>query len=104
MCMEFTNLNRAYPKDYFPLPRIDQMVDAVAGHEVLSFLDAFSSYNQIQLTEEDQVHTSFVTEYDTYCYKVMPFGLKNAGATYQRMVTKVFNCWGRRWKYMSTIW
>ena len=90
MCVDFTDLNRACPKDCFPLPRIDQMVDSVAGHELLSFLDAFSGYHQISLAPEDRVHTSFLTEYGTYCYQVMPFGLKNAGATYQRMVTEVF--------------
>ena len=90
MCVDFTNVNKACPKDCFPLPRIDQMVDAVAGHKILSFLDTFSGYNQIQLAKEDIVHTSFITEYGTYCYKVIPFELKNAGATYQRMVTTIF--------------
>lgn len=88
--MNFTNPNSACSKDYFPLPRIDQMVDVVAGHKVLSFLDTFSEYNQIKLTEEDHVHTLFVTEYGTYCYKVMYFGLKNAGTTYQCMVMTMF--------------
>lgn len=90
MCIDFTNINRACPKDYFPLPRIDQMVDSVAGHELLSFLDAFFGYNQIILAEEDRVHTSFIIEYGTHRYWVMPFGLKNAEATYQRMVIEVF--------------
>ncbi|XP_075096235.1 uncharacterized protein LOC142174352 [Nicotiana tabacum] len=74
----------------FPLPHIDQLIDATAGHELLSFLDAYSGYNQIMMAEEDQEKTTFITHQGTYCYKVMPFGLKNAGATYQRLVTKMF--------------
>ncbi|CAL9004514.1 unnamed protein product, partial [Prunus brigantina] len=81
MCVDYTNLNRACPKDSFPLPRIDQLVDATAGHALLSFMDAYSRYNQIFMHPEDQAHTSFITDRGLYCYKVMPFGLKNAGAT-----------------------
>ncbi|KAL5563407.1 hypothetical protein UlMin_033154 [Ulmus minor] len=90
VCVDFTDLNRAYPKDSFPLPRIDQLVDATAGHELLSFMDAYSGYNQIRMHEGDQEHTAFLTNQGLYCYKVMPFGLKNAGATYQRLVNKMF--------------
>ncbi|KAI5348612.1 hypothetical protein L3X38_001499 [Prunus dulcis] len=90
MCVDYTNLNRAYPKDSFPLPRIDQLVDATAGHALLSFMDAYSGYNQIFMHPEDQAHTSFITDRDLYCYKVMPFGLKNVGATYQRLVNHLF--------------
>ena len=82
MCVDFTNLNRTYPKDSFPLPRIDQLVDSTAGHELLTFMDAFSGYNQIRMNEENQEKTAFVTSQGLYCYKVMPFGLKNVGATY----------------------
>ena len=67
------------------------MVDATTGHELLSFMDAFSGYNQILMHPEDQEKTSFVTERSIFCYKVMPFGLKNAGATYQRLVNKMFS-------------
>ncbi|CAL2248236.1 unnamed protein product [Prunus armeniaca] len=81
MCVDYTNLNRACPKDSFPLPRIDQLVDATAGQALLSFMDAYSGYNQIFMHPEDQAHTSFITDRGLYCYKVMPFGLKNAGAT-----------------------
>ena len=91
MCVDFTDLNRAYPKDCFPLPRIDQLVDSTIGHELLTFMDAFSSYNQICMNEEDQEKTAFVTSQGLYCYKVMPFGLKNAGATYQRLVNQMFS-------------
>ena len=90
MCVDFTNLNRACPKDSFPLPRIDQLVDSTAGHKLLTFMDAFSGYSQIQMAEEDQEKTAFVTSQGLYCYKVMPFGLKNAGATYQRLVNQMF--------------
>ncbi|XP_059625366.1 uncharacterized protein LOC132268551 [Cornus florida] len=76
--------------DNFPLPKIDQMVDATTGYECLTFLDAYSGYNQIPMDPADEEKTSFVTERGTYCYKVMPFGLKNAGATYQRLISKIF--------------
>ena len=85
-CVDFSDLNKACPKDSFPLPRIDQLVDATAGHELLSFMDAYSGYNQIPMLDRDEEHTSFITDRGLYCYKVMPFGLKNAGATYQRLV------------------
>ena len=90
MCVDYTDLNKACPKDCFPLPRIDQLVDSTSGHEMLTFMDAFSGYNQIKMDPADEVHTSFIIAFGTYCYKVMPFGLKNAGATFQRMVTEVF--------------
>ncbi|KAL5800164.1 hypothetical protein ACOSQ4_033048 [Xanthoceras sorbifolium] len=89
-CIDFTDLNKACSKDSFPLPHIDMMVDATAGHELLSFMDAFSNYNQILMHPDDQEKTSFITERSIFCYKVMPFGLKNAGATYQRLVNKMF--------------
>ena len=82
MCVDFTDLNQDCPKDSFPLPRIDQLVDLTAGHKLLTFMDAFSGYNQILMTEEDQEKTAFVTSQGLYCYRVMSFGLKNAGATY----------------------
>jgi len=86
MCVDFIDLNRACPKDSFPLPKIDQLVDSMAGHELLTFMDAFSGYNQIRMKKEDQEKTAFFTSQGLYCYRVMPFGLKNAGATYQRLV------------------
>ena len=88
--MDFTNLNQACPKDPFPLPKIDQLVDATAGHDRMSFLNAFQGYHQIALSLEDCEKTAFITPLGIYCYKVMSFGLKNAGATYQRMVTRMF--------------
>ena len=91
MCVDFTDLNNACTKDSFPLPRIDQLVDSTAGHELLTFMDAFSGYNQILMKKEDQEKTAFVTSHDLYCYNVMPFGLKNASAMYQRLENQMFN-------------
>ncbi|XP_012836530.1 PREDICTED: uncharacterized protein LOC105957147 [Erythranthe guttata] len=90
MCIDFRDLNAACPKDHYPLPRIDQLVDATAGCELLSMMDASQGYHQVRLDVIDQPKVSFITSGGTYCYQVMPFGLKNAGATYQRLVDKVF--------------
>ena len=90
VCVDYTDLNDACPKDSFPLTRIDQIVYASAGHGMLSFLDAFSGYHQIPMHPPDVEKTLFITPHGLYCYNVMPFGLKNAGATYQRLVTKMF--------------
>ena len=90
LCINFTDVNKACSKDSFPLPRIDLIVDAFVGHELLNFMDAFSGYNHISMDPNNQEKTSFVTAQGTYCYLVMPFGLKNAGATYQRLVNRMF--------------
>jgi hypothetical protein len=90
MCVDFTDLNKACPKDSFPLPRMDVLIDSTSGHELLSFMDAFSGYNQIHMSELDKEKTSFITDRGLYCYNMMPFGLKNAGATYQRLVNRMF--------------
>ena len=90
MCINFIDLNYACPKDCFPLPRIDTLIDATAGHEMLSFMDGFSGYNQIKMHKEDIPKVSFITDFGIFCYLVMAFGLKNAGATYQRLVNKIF--------------
>ena len=90
LCIDFTYINRACPKDSFPLPWIDLIVDATASHELLSFMDDFSCYNQIIMDPNNQEKTSFITGKGTYCYQVMPFELKNVGATYQRLVNKMF--------------
>ena len=91
MCVNFTDPNKACPKDSFPLPKINQLVNSTTGHKLLSFMDAFSRYNRILVVEDDQEKTLFVTSQGLYCYKVMPFGLKNAGATYQRLVNRMFS-------------
>jgi hypothetical protein len=90
MCVDYTCLNKACPKVPYPLPRIDQIVDSTAGCETLSFLYAYSGYHQIRMKESDQLATSFITPFGMYCYVTMPFGLKNAGATYQRCMNHVF--------------
>ena len=90
MCVDFTDLNKACPKDSYPLPRIDQLMDSIVGHQLLSFMDAFLGYNRILMDEADQEKTSFITSQGLFCYKVMPFGLKNAGASYQRLVNHMF--------------
>ena len=87
MCVDFTNLNKACPKDHFPIPRIDRLVDATVGHPRMSFLDAFQGYQQIPLALDNQEKTVFVTPIGNYYYKVMPFGLKNVRSNYQRMMT-----------------
>jgi len=90
MCVDFTDLNKACPKDSYPLPKIDHMVDATAGHTLLSFMDVFFGYPQICLCPEDQEKTAFIMDHSLHYYKMMPFGLTNAGATYQRLVNKLF--------------
>ena len=87
--MDFTDLNKACPKDSYPFPSIDALVDSASGCKMLSFLDAFSGYNQIKMHPRDECKTAFMTETCSYCYKVIPFGLKNAGATYQRLMDRV---------------
>ena len=81
--MDFIDLNKAGPKDSYPFLCIDQLVDSITGHQLLSFMDMFSGYNQIKMYEVDQEITSFITSQGLFCYKVMPFGLKYARATYQ---------------------
>jgi hypothetical protein len=90
MCVDYTSSKKACPKVPFPLPRIDQIVDSTAGCETLLFLDAYSGYHQIKMKESDQLTTSFITPFGMYCYVTMPFGLRNAGATYQRCIQHVF--------------
>ena len=90
VCVDFTNLNKACPKDPFPMPWIYQLVDATVGPPQMSFLDAFQGYHKIPLALGDQEKTTFVTASGNYHYKGMPFGLKNAGSTYQRLMTRMF--------------
>src|ERR1044072_4792850 len=91
MCVDYRDLNKASPKDDSPLPHIDMLVDNTAQHKVFSFMDGFSDYNQIKMAPEDMEKTTFVTQWGTFCYKVMPFGLKNIGATYQRAMVALFH-------------
>ena len=87
MCVDFRDLNKVSPKDDFPLPYIDVLVDNTVGHALLSFMDGFLGYNQIKMAQENMEKTSFITPWGTYCYKVMLFGLKNVGVTYQHAAT-----------------
>ena len=88
--MDFTDLNKAWPKDSYPLPKINKLVDATADHALLSFIDAFSRYHQTPLCPKDQDKTTFITDCDLHYYRMVPFDLKNAGATYQCLVNKLF--------------
>ncbi|XP_013624816.1 PREDICTED: RNA-directed DNA polymerase homolog [Brassica oleracea var. oleracea] len=90
ICVDFTDLNKACPKDSYPLPHIDRFVESTVGNKLLTFMDSFSGYNKILMHPDDREKTAFITDRGTYCYKVMPFGLKNAGATYQRLVNRMF--------------
>ena len=91
MCVNFTDLNITCPKDCYPLiPRIDQLVHSTSGDALLSFMDVFSEYHQIHLLESDRNKATFFTDAGVYGYKSMPFGLKNAGATYHKLVYKIF--------------
>ena len=90
MCVHFMALNKTYPKDSYPLSSINNLIDVALGYTILCFCDAFSGYSQILMWEEDRIKMTFIMDEGVFCYKVMPFGLKNAGATYQRMMNKVF--------------
>ena len=89
MCVDYTDLNRACPKDAYILPNIDKIIGISSGYKLLSFMIAYYGYNQIPMAEEDKKKITFMTESGNYYYNVMPFGLQNAGATYQRMMNKV---------------
>ena len=91
VCVDFKYLNKVSLKDDFPLPHIDLLVDNIVSHLMLSFMDGFSRYNHILMAPEDRENTAFITKWGTYCYKLMPFGLKNVGATYQRAATTLFH-------------
>ena len=86
LCVDFKDLNKACPKDPFPLPRIDQISDATAGQDALCSPAAYARYHQIKMKESDQAATAFITPYGPFCFNTMPFGLENAGATYQCMI------------------
>jgi hypothetical protein len=90
MCIDYTSLNKACPKDPYPLPRIDHIVDSTSGCDLLFFLDAYSGFHQIQMAREDRKHTAFVTVDGLYCYVVMPYGLRNALPTFVRAMSKTF--------------
>ena len=91
MCyVDFRNLNRVYPKDEFPLPNMDLLTDSVSGNAMFSFMDGFSGNNQIRIAPRDAEKIAFKTPIGNFYYIVMSFRLKNAGATYQRIMTAIF--------------
>ncbi|KAM1807629.1 hypothetical protein ACFX11_030609 [Malus domestica] len=90
MCVDYTNLNEGCPKDSFSLPLIDRLINSTTTCELLSFMDAYSKYNQILMYHQDQEHTTFTIDRELYCNKVMLFGLKNASATYQGLINSMF--------------
>jgi hypothetical protein len=90
MCIDYTSLNKACPKDSYPLPRIDQIMDSTFGCDLLSFLDSYSGFHQIHMSRQDRKHTAFVTMDGLYCYVVMPYGLKNALPTFVQAMSKTF--------------
>ncbi|GKE39166.1 reverse transcriptase domain-containing protein [Tanacetum coccineum] len=91
MCVDFTDINKACPKDCYPLPEIDWKVESLLGFRLKCFLDAYKGYHHIQMVKEDEDKTDFFAGKGVFCYRKMPFGLKNARATYQRLVDKVFH-------------
>ena len=90
-CVDFKNLNKAYPKDEFPLPNMDLLIDSAVGRAMFLFMDGFSKYNQIRMAPKDAEKTAFRTPMGNFYYTVMPFGLKNASAAYQRAMTAIFH-------------
>ncbi|GJT14011.1 reverse transcriptase domain-containing protein [Tanacetum coccineum] len=90
MCVDFKDLNNACPKDCYPLPEIDWKVESLCGYSFKCFLDAYKGYHQIKMAKEDEEKTAFITSQGIFCYSKMPFGLKNVGSTYQRLVDKAF--------------
>jgi len=105
MCIDFTILNKACPKDEYPLPCIDTLVDAAACSEMLSMLDCFSGYHQIFMNKADKKKTSFTTPFGTYCYVRTPEGLRNARCTFNRMIKTVLGSnWEETSLHMSTTW
>ena len=90
-CVDFRNLNKACPKDKFPLPNMDLLIDSAVRSAMFSFMDGFSGYNQIRMAPKDAEKTAFRTPMGNFYYIVMPLGLKNTSATYQRAMTAIFH-------------
>ena len=91
VCVDYRDVNQACPKDNYPTPFIDQIIDECAGCEIFSFMDGFSGYNQINIRPQDQSKTAFICPWGTFAYRKLPFGLKNAGATFQREMNYAFH-------------
>jgi hypothetical protein len=91
VCIDYRDINKACPKDNFPTPFVNQIVDDCSGREIFSLMDGFSRYNQINIVPEDQHKTAFICPWGTFSYRKLPFGLKNAGATFQRAMSYAFH-------------
>jgi len=105
MCVDYTDLNMACPKDPYPLPSIDRLINSASGFKTLSFMDAYSGYNQIRMDPLDAPKTAFMTNTKNYHYEVMSFGLRNVGANFQRSMDSMFSAQiGRNLKYILTTW
>jgi hypothetical protein len=89
MCIDYTSLNKACPKDEYFLPHICQIIDSTASSKLLLFLDAYSGYHQINLAIDDEEKAVFIMSFEIFCYTKMVFGLKNGGATYQKYIHTV---------------
>ena len=104
ICVDFKDLNKVTLTNPFPTPYADEILNEVVGHECYSFTDGFSGYNQVPIAKEDQKKTTFVCEFGSFAYRVMPFGLKNAPTVFSRIVVKHFrSTFTKQWKYISTI-
>ncbi|RDX94653.1 hypothetical protein CR513_22934, partial [Mucuna pruriens] len=90
MCTDYTDLNKACPKDLYQLPNMDRLVDGASGFALLSLMDTYSGYNQIRLHPREKAKIAFITDSGAFYYKMMPFGLKNVGATYHCLMDKIF--------------
>lgn len=90
MCIDYSDLNKAFPKDCYPLSEIDQKVESLQGFKLKCFLDAYKGYLQILMSKEDEEKITFYTDHGAFCYTINPFGLKNVGVTYQRLVDSIF--------------
>ena len=91
VCIDYRDVNQAYPKDNYPTPFINQIIDECAEWEIFSFMDGFSRYNQINMHPRDQLKTTFICLWGTFTYRKLPFGLNNAGATFQRAMNYAFH-------------
>ncbi|XP_019429378.1 PREDICTED: uncharacterized protein LOC109336979 [Lupinus angustifolius] len=91
ICVNYKDLNKGSPKDDFPVPHIDVLVNSTADHALFSFMDGYFGYHYITMASEDVDKTTFIIPWGTFCYLVMPFGLKNAMAKYQKVMVALFH-------------
>jgi hypothetical protein len=91
VCVDYRDINKAFPKDNYPTPFVDQIIDDCAGRKIFSLMDGFSGYNQINILPTDQHKTTFICPWGTFTYRKLPFGLKNVGATFQRAMSYAFH-------------